>query len=441
LRLKTVDLTIEAFILYCREFLILALSPAEMRKPFNIFTLALFLFCSCRVSYVSFRPEQNMPHNDTAMVTRVYIDRFGDLYPDTVVPIKINRFRVNGCSTNRNIASLYHYFIPHPKRLKKLADFYGVSPDSSASSVFREAQRRISAEYIRRINATIVHQQAGRVVFLVHGFNDPMAEAEYVELQTLIVSRHYPADKRPVFVDVHWDGLNAHSFDGVPVAKVWQPALLNSRYASIRLRALMVGLERENKTPVVIITHSLGGGVALGAAFNTTHKWEMINWITPKKDRERLGLLMDSPTPLAPLRIGMAAPAIPGEQTFVDFNARKPKVIGSSHNNIGMVVVGYNYDDYAVSKELAGIKLAAFYGSTSLGCNLTTNKPEINKVFDEMAHLGYGKHTKIIVPLEFRTPFRIDSLTRKSLSTREHDWHFYIENKVMGDMLDRLFAD
>ena len=401
----------------------------------------LLIFCSCHVTYVSFRPEQNVVHNDTAIATRIYMDRYGDLYPDTAVSINIKRFRVNGKASSKTVASLSHYFLSRQKRLKRLREFYGVSADSSAAAAYREVQRRIRARYADRIYQTIIAQQAGRLVYLVHGFNDTMAEQEYVQLRDTIMHKHYPPDRKPVYADIHWDGLNAHTFDGLPVAKVWGAAMLNSRFASISLRNLMTAVEQKIKIHTIIITHSLGGGVALGALFNTIHKWDLLDLITPERDKERLKSLMLSPTPMVPLRIGVIAPAIPGESTFIDFNRRGAAIIEPARNNIGRVVIGYNYKDYAVSKLLMDVNLSAIYGSTSLGCNLTIGgRSAIDNVMDDMDKLHYGKNTAIIVPLRFQTPLRINPpLLEKG--TCEHAFRYYIANPMMDSLLDELFKD
>ena len=401
--------------------------------------LPLVIFCSCHVSYVSFRPEQNVLHSDTAIVTRVYMDRYGDLYPDTAVAIDRNSFRVNGSASSKTLASLARYFLSRPERLEKLRKFYGISADSSAEAIYCEAQRRIRDRYARSIYQTIIELHAGRLVYLVHGFNDTMAEQEYTQLRDTIMHKRYPSDKKPVYVDIHWDGLNAHAFDGSRVAKVWGAALLNSRFVSISLRNLMTAVEQKTMIRTIIITHSLGGGVALGAMFNTTHKWDLLNLITPEKDKERLKSMILSPTPAASLRIGIIAPAIPGESTFIDFNRRGAFVIEPARNNIGRVVIGYNYEDYAVSKQLMDVNLSIIYGSTSLGCNLTVlGRSAIDNVMEDMDKAGYGKNTAIIVPLEFKTPFRTN-LPSLEKGTREHAFYYYIKNPVMSDLLDELF--
>ena len=91
--------------------------------------------------------------------------------------------------------------------------------------------------------------------------------------------------------------------------------------------------------------------MALGALFNTTHKWELLNLVTPEGDKKRLQGMILSPTPVTPVRIAVIAPAIPGESTFIDFNKRGSLLIKPSQNNIEKVIIGFNYKDYAVSKQ------------------------------------------------------------------------------------------
>jgi len=399
----------------------------------------LFVF-SCHVSYVSFRPEQKVVHSDTAIVTRVYIDRYGDFYPDPGVPIDSAKFKVNGRRGSKNLGSLSHYFLSRKKRMRYLSEFYGVSADSSAEAAFREVQRRIKNRYVEEINHKILRQHAGRLVYLVHGLNDTMAEAEYDQLRDTIAHRRLLPAERPVFVDIHWDSLNAHVFDGLAVVKVWKPAQVNSIFVSLSLRELMTGVEQQTGIPTIVITHSLGAGVALGAMFNTVHKWKSLDGMISKANQQRLSRLMLNPTPVSPVRIAIIAPAIPGETTFTDFNLREPSAITASQNNIGRVVIGYNYKDYAVSKQLLDIDLAPIYGSTTLGCNYTLlGVTEIDRVFDKMKTLGYGGYTGIIVPMEFQTPVRKNAPLLES-GTCEHAFCYYIDNVRMKDLLTELFG-
>jgi hypothetical protein len=392
------------------------------------------LFCSCgSVSYVFFRPEQQISHQETN-VTRIYIDRFGDFYPDTAVHIDVQDFQLDGRQRDQKSASLAHYFLSRKSRLKQLRDFYGIAPHSSAKSAYREVQRLILAGYAKRIAEMM--QNADKLIYLVHGFNDLLAESEYVQLRSVIAAHRYPGALKPAYVDVHWDGLNAHALDSLPVVKVWQPALLNSRFVSITLRQLITGVEERQTLPTVIITHSLGAGVALGALFDTHHKWDEIDEITPNSALKRLAVLRREATPVKPVRIGILAPAIPGERTFVDFNERKPLKIEAADNHIEKVVIGYNYNDYALTKKnplLLDINLGRFYGSTSLGCNaIDWGKPEIDRVKEVMESNHYNEN--IIVPLEFHTPSR-----SSNPSTDEHAWRFYTTAAMIDQFLDQLF--
>jgi len=408
----------------------------------NLLVLA-FIFSSCHVSYVAFRPEQIITHNDSSSVIRVYIDRYGDFYPSPDVPIVQKDFNVYGWRSSSTLASLKYYFLTDSTRLKSLCSYYGVRRDSLPGAAFREVQRRILKNYVDYIKQTINMQQADKLIYLVHGFNDIVADTEFMQMRDTILKKKYNSAKRPVFVFIHWDGLNAKDTDGTAVVKVWKPALLDSRYASISLRKLLIGLEQETQTPAVIITHSLGAGVALGALFNTTSKWGFFNLLTSNADKERLAALQHTPTPVAPIRIGVLAPAIPGKRTFVDFNQRVPKPFESSQNHIEKVVIGYNYNDYGVTKKnkfFFNINLSRLYGSTSLGCNDTEfRKTEIELIMEKLQRLKYPEPGKIIIPMEFHTPFRFDYQTNQKLETCEHAWPFYITSKKMSDFLDSLF--
>jgi hypothetical protein len=401
--------------------------------------LGLLIFCgSCKISYVSFRPEQSLLHPDSDQVVRLYIDRYGDFYPKTSVPIDSTIFKLNGKSDNPVLGSLSHYFLSDTAHLTLLKHAYGIGPEYAGEAAYREVQHRILQAYVEEVKRKALNQHASRVVFLVHGFNDVTAENEYEQMRDLIAARHYGADRTPVYVDVHWDGLNAHAFDGKPVVRVWGPALLDSRYVSITLRNLMVGVEHSTTPaiPSVMITHSLGGGVAMGAVFNTTSKWEGLNMFVSPENKERLSKLIEAPTPTSTIRLGMLVPATPGKETFIDFNKREPSPIDRGNNHIEKIVIGYNKLDYAVGKILLGkLRLAPIYGSTNLGCDYEDifGADELSKVFTEMDKLGYGAHSKIIAPIEFKTPLR------KGKPGREHLWPFYMKLDTINELLDQLF--
>jgi len=414
--------------------------PNGSKLYYFLFALVLIL-ASCKVSYYSFRAEQRVVHADSATVTRVYIDRYGDLYPDTALRINARKFRLTGFRSNSNIGSLSNYFLSDKKRMAVVVRYYGVKPDSTQAATYKKVQQRILDRMVAEICAKVSRQHAKRIIYLVHGFNDTIAEKEYLVLRDSIVHTHISPDKKPVYIDIHWDGLNAHCFDGPKAVKVWKPALLNSLFASITLRELMTGIESRIKTPSIIITHSLGAGVAFGALFNTEHKWHSVDMFSSKAYKTRAEAIIDAPMPITRVKIGVLAPAIPAENTFIDFNNRKPSAISPAQNNISTVIIGYNYKDYGVSKRIFGINFSPIYYSTTLGCNFTfAGKSAIDRVKDEMKTLGYGEDSKIIQSLEFQTPFRKDPPIIEE-GTREHAFAAYIADVRMRDFLEELFKD
>ncbi|HEY8929541.1 MAG TPA: hypothetical protein VIM55_10140 [Mucilaginibacter sp.] len=407
-------------------------------KPLALI-MVLFLLSGCKVYYMGLRGRQLIPVSDTATVTRVYFDRYGDLYPGTAVPIDTNDLHIRLKSKDKKQASLKQYFLTHPASMKALREFYHASAGMNDPEAYQEVQGRLEEQAVKQVSDMVQAQQAGRLVYLVHGLNDTRVDPEYKEMRKIITDRHYAADKKPVYVEIHWDSMNARDTDGTKVIDIWKPALLNSRFISIAFRKLMTGVEQRVQVPEIVITHSLGAGLAFGALFNTVTKWKGFDLVWPEWDKEQLNALNLAPTPTGRIRIGVLAPAVPAEQTFQDFNERGPRRINAADNHIDKVVIGYNRQDYAVSKQFLHIKLAGVYGSTSLGCNCNVfNEQVIPSVLADLAHKGYTDPSSLIIQKEFKTPPRPNPPFYES-GTTQHAWKFYMAQQEIQFFLDQLF--
>ena len=132
----------------------------------------------------------------------------------------------------------------------------------------------------------------------------------------------------------------------------------------------------------------------------------------------------------------MLAPAIPGVTTFSDFSKRNwpGKECNPQTNNIHKIVVGYNHNDYAVTKRkwgkdyLSGWSLT---GSTSLGAN---RKCEVEKTRQALVGSGYVDGiNELYIPVNF-------SIHPDEKIEEEHGAYYYMQRtEAMRKFLAGLF--
>jgi hypothetical protein len=381
--------------------------------------LTLLLVCGCM--RLSSQQKQvwlgglQATHN-AEKVLRIYFDKKGDLYPDLGNPIPYNDFfdptgtrdfydEHNG---NGNLESYYCHF---PDRLKELAQLYHVPEEKECSSTFMKIQEKINANYGYRLNYLL--NQSKTLIVLIHGFNDPNPTGDFQQLRS-IIKKTCPTIEA-VYLEVYWDGLTANQ--GSPqYAGIWARAQYNSGNVAIGLRMLLSQI-RVN-THIRIITHSLGASVATGALFNTNSKWN-------HKEYEDFS----KKTPVTnhnDIRLGMIAPAIPGATTFMDFNQRGKLEMDSNTNHINKIIIGYNRNDYAVTKRTWGRDHSGIFGSTSLGCDCGD---EFNSSRTELIKCT---HSAYYVDHLF---FRHDFTQISKWALEEHNLYYYLINPTINGFI------
>lgn len=257
-----------------------------------------------------------------------------------------------------------------------------------------------------------------------HGFNDANPTEDYVVTEKKILSQ---VKKDIIFLEVYWDGLTANQ--GNPgFEKIWGPAQLNSTRSAVTMRKLISKINFDFK--VRVISHSLGASVATGALFNTISKWRH-----PEDLEKYYNCVQNIDAPKNPdIRLGMLAPAIPGLTTFEDFNKRLKRnlPIDPSENNINKVVVCYNCNDYATTKDIYKIRLLADKaGSTSLGCNF---KGEVVNTKNKMDTSNPG----VMETVSFSE--KLCTNTIWAPKTEEHGLYYYVINQAKFiQFVDYLF--
>ncbi len=414
----------------------------------NIFlSFSLFFLSSClmnRQRQVWLGALQQTHNSDTGEVVRVYFDKMGNLYPDKkqFIPYK-NFFDVkNGKKTIaeklRN-GNLEEFYITNPNKLKELSSFYNLtgSSISSAKDSFYAVQQLIRNKIIERLDFKKNSNDSKSVVVMIHGFNDTDPTGDYQLVRDAIRDNGYEKGHL-IYLEVYWDGLTTNQ--GNPIYEnIWTRALQNSAYVSLGLRQILSSIDKASN--IRIITHSLGANIGTGALFNTSTKWKQNGF---RKVGKKLGhhygidyfdVQKTLVTPAGNTRIGMIAPAIPGYNTFIDFNNRNP-VINISENNINKIVVGYNVNDFAVTKRFLGKDLARYFGSTSLGCNIERKGiAELERTTAILIKNGYSTEmvSQLLRPVNF-------SIHERNKKDEEHGLYYYLLNKEkLKDFFKELF--
>ncbi len=365
-------------------------------------------------------------------IVRVYFDKRGNIYPPRQLYVPFKNFfdPVKKLHTGRekessgNLASFYQQ---NPSQLNSLASHYLTNAYNNNIDSFNAIQEKFRSRYADSV-AGLCRQLQNKMVVLIHGFNDPDPTGDYQDLRNRIrSSRLLPVNT--AYLEIYWDALTANNANPA-TARIWSRAQRNSAYVSLALRDLLRRLPAN--TSLRIITHSLGAGLATGALFNTTTKWKSNTreqGAANKKERwDYFNAVEQIPAPAqSDIRIAMFAPAIPGENTFVDFDKRNWS--GPWKNNIHRIVIGFNRNDYAVTKRVAkSDMLANRLGSTSLGCNKNIKGVE---EIDRVKHvLDAMEHKDLVYPIDFTVhPFK----TRE-----EHALYSYLLNSKASDFIRTL---
>lgn len=409
-------------------------------RMFNIL-LAIFLISACTVvrqRQVWLGGLQRAHAAENKNVVRVYIDKWGNFYPDASLSVPYKSFfdplhEQEPRRSDLGRGSLSAYFTHHPVQLSALTLFYKITSSSpSATDSFKAIQSAIVQQSSQSLAGLIQQSTNKVVVVLIHGFNDDNPTGDYQDIRRNL--RDWGCtDSTTAYLEVYWDGLTANN--GNPATEyIWGRAQNNSAYVSLAVRRLLTSLPQQTK--LRIITHSLGASVGTGALFNTVSKWK--KGTTEIEDEEgnvtsikRVWAYFDAVktvvTPTQPdIRIGMIAPAIPGVSTFCDFENRNPACT-PANNNITKVVIGFNCNDYATTKRvLKSDRLSRVAGATTLGCNY---KNEVGNTMKAMNKLNY----KNIV----------DSVNFSQFECRqkpeEHGMYYYLRNPRAVDFFKNLF--
>ena len=285
-------------------------------------------------NYIIFHPAEK------AGITRIYIDRAGNVYPpkDYIDSTKFGWVD----RRNHDYADIKAYF------LKYDPDAFRQVLSDNRVTTFDQLQNVLINNCAAELNNKLA--QSHKLIMLIHGFNEYAANA-YDSLETTI--NNYLGDQQVTYLEVYWDGLKANSEMSKDVFKIWFRANRTAPYPAIALRKLLAKIDDAD---VYIVTHSLGACIGARLLFNTREDRNF----SLKEEWQKLATPAQSSITLV-----MLAPAIAGRRVFKYLNNTVP---AGSTAHYKRIVIGYNKYDVATTKKMR-FPLSRMFYSTSLGCD------------------------------------------------------------------------
>lgn len=403
-----------------------------------VFSTTIFLFSCGRNKQIWFTELQQTHLANSDNTIRIYLDREGYFYPDKLVFIPQKDFfdpYQNGKVKKDDInkASLRYYFtgnrirennLPvYDNRINDLAKKYDLKIENSKLQAFYKIQEKIIGRLGDSINKKTLKLSSKTLVILIHGFNDPNPTGDYNRTKNYIKKKY---NSNFEYLEVYWDGLSANNGDP-KLERIWAKAQSNTQDVAAGLRMLLAHLDKNIK--LRIITHSSGGIVATSLLFNTKSKWKK-----PESFIRYWEIIHSKPAPeQKDIRLAMLAPALPGVNTFIDFSERHwTTPLTEENNNINKIIVGYNCNDYAVSKRFYNTDyLSSKFGATTLGSNYDNEVFKTKKIIADKFDTDYAD--QIFKSIAFNK-------YECKENEEEHGWYYYMQNeKQFNFFIENLF--
>jgi hypothetical protein len=379
-----------------------------MLSRITALVIALLFFACTPIKklYVDFGAAKKELARKNDGVTRIYFDRYGALYPDIDIADALMR------KHDSRLESVYQN---EPEIRKQVQGKYGLPQDFTTEAL----QQKLVRHATSLINLEVKGKE---LVFLIHGFNkhpllpgNSSASVEFGLLRQAITSQF--SQRRFHFVEIYWDGCSwangPKRLTSFNTFKVWDNAEPASNNVGLELRRILYGLEHSS---YYVVSHSLGAGVVTCALFNV-EKFPPGEFM-----REIKSLYSDTVhyrTPVAKVKVGMLAPAIPGENTFNDYEERTPASVPAFNDSY---VVGFNRYDPALTKVIG---LAKYAGATTLGC-LPSEYTTVQSMMNKNGH-------KVIDSTDF-------SFEGNGARQKKHEVGAYTGNaRAMANFLDKVF--
>ena len=301
----------------------------------------------------------------------LFYDKEGTIYPD---------YFISNASLEKNGASLRQWYSNNTDQFLAIAQKYRCCFAECSAASIETLSDSITAVNSRRINST--KAQYGSATFLVHGFRKPFvpSNGDYTSVRDFQIMEDNVSllgNRSECFVEVYWDALYGRKFS----ASIKENRLLFALFEQAQANALSVGknfrqiLSQTSFDTINIYSHSLGAKVVAQALFNVAE--------------------CTAPTPTNRcINICMVAPAISGDEIFMNYFSRNTSLNYRLHDNYRLAIA-YNIHDFVLKKK--DNKLGWFgpgpykHGNTSLGCNYRKSIVKLVDYFSQ--HYPYSPVT------------------------------------------------
>lgn len=371
--------------------------------------------CNYQYHHVFYGHQQDF----SSQSQELFFDAEGSLYP----------------SSRLDVQQYYNSGFP------SLSSFYKANPEQFTSRLSNEEREELNVDQqIQRLQKIEIDQlvsqinsrseQSDRIVFLIHGFNNIYEDSSRNYRLAKTEISEFLKDENVFFVDVYWDAMNTLTAKKMvkgssPTysSKIgigsflysWKTAVTNSNYVGQQLRRVISNIEHSE---ISIITHSLGSNVALAALTNIEYKLdieeddEISHQL--KQYLDRFNNHVDYASPQQQIQLGMIAPAIPGERSFVDFYHRTPAVGQTVDSTNINVTVGFNAYDPVLKKYF---RVPQLYYATTLGCKRTDLETVI------------AQHKPYVTEVNF-SEYELQ---------KDHAFFMYLQNSRLKDFFTQVF--
>lgn len=366
---------------------------------------------------------------------RIFIDRHGDLYPPADFPVPELKGTVQGyvlhnrqveenCKQERHLQkSLCIYVNNHQ-------DADSQSKDARWTALQHEYWTDVAQRVVQA--ATLSNGERRPIVFLVHGFNNPLKDIESMFDETQKRIEHHLADQtiKPLYVEVFWDGRRSFVKLGV-----WKYAQPTASIVGFQLRQLLNGIAGSmgSDTPVRYIGHSSGGIIAAALMGDTTpvlpgtypsccEAQEKLNFRTycryssNKDETSKYAIPM-----LTNYRVGLLAAATPPDSLIGVENGDGAKKGGITRGHQRLVL--------SLNRQDSALNPSCWIGNRAGNACLGSHKKSQSRVedhFNKVRAAGGGN-------LEFR-----QVIFKGQFS---HNIVDYLENPAMNEFLTLVFEE
>lgn len=362
---------------------------------FSIFIHTITLNAQIRVeNAVVFGEHSTKKPNIPKDVIRIFMDRNGHYYPDTIILDKELKDEIKGK------AALKVWAKNHPSKFKIIAKSYNLINVNYNPASYKALQDSIVA----RISNTINNYKSDSKTFLIHGFNkefyNPSKNTKSIADNLAIekkIKENYNINKKHLFIEVYWDGL--YSNHRIAQGKIFAfNAIPNAKKCGYSLRKLFTRLHNEEMN---IINHSTGVYLAAHLLFNAKNTYQL-------------------ETPSNKLHILLVAPAC-DRKIFKSYYKRNTNTASKKQDNY-TIYNAYNPKDGILRKSFKQGKDNSKLGvDTSLGCNCKNESGKLKKHFKEK------------FPKSTYNDYTIDNIGKK------HNFSSYIQSSKMAPVLKELY--